>query len=111
MIAFCGLDCGECPTFLATRENDDQKRKEVAELWSKQYQAQFNLEDINCDGCLSKNGRLFSHCTVCEIRKCGREKDLINCAHCNDYPCQKLNNFFMMVPQSKITLDEIRKRI
>jgi hypothetical protein len=111
MIAFCGLDCGECPTFLATRENDDQKRKEVAELWSKQYQSQFKPEDINCDGCLSGNGRLFIHCSVCEIRLCGREKAVKNCGHCHDYPCQKLDSFFMMVPLGKVTLDEIRKTI
>lgn len=111
MIAFCGLDCGECPTFLATRENDDRKRKEVAALWSKQYQAQIKPEDINCDGCFSGNGRLFSHCSVCEIRRCGREKVVENCGYCPDFPCQKLSAFFQMVPQSKITLDEIRKRI
>ncbi len=108
-IAFCGLDCGECPTFLATRADDDEKKKQVAQQWSKDYQAQFKPEDINCDGCLSKNGRLFSHCSVCEIRLCGREKDVKNCGYCHEYPCQKLSTFFQMVPQSKITLDEIRK--
>jgi Protein of unknown function (DUF3795) len=25
MIAFCGLNCAECPAFLATQENDDEK--------------------------------------------------------------------------------------
>ena len=111
MIAFCGLDCNECPTFLATRENDDQKRKEVAELWSKQYKAQFKSEDINCDGCLSGNGRLFSHCKVCEIRACGREKKLVNCAPCGEYPCQKLTAFFQMVPQGKVNLEDIRRSV
>jgi hypothetical protein len=31
MIAFCGLDCYECGAFLATKENDDQKRVKVAQ--------------------------------------------------------------------------------
>ena len=26
MISFCGLDCHECGAFLATKEDDDQKR-------------------------------------------------------------------------------------
>jgi hypothetical protein len=111
MIAFCGLDCTECPTLLATREDNDQKRKQVAELWSKEYKADFKPEDINCDGCLSGNGRLFSHCSVCEIRLCGREKALKNCAFCQDYPCQKLSAFFQMVPRGKVTLEEIRSRL
>jgi hypothetical protein len=109
MIAMCGIICTECPAFLATRENDDRKRKEVAEQWSKEYQAEFKAEDINCDGCHSLTGRLFSHCKVCEIRKCGQEKDLKNCATCNEYPCPKLSQFFLMVLQGKAVLDEIRK--
>lgn len=109
MIAFCGLDCAVCPTFLATQENSDEKRKQVAEQWSKEYKASFKPEDINCDGCLSNNGRLFSHCSVCEIRSCGREKAVKNCGFCLDYPCSKISAFFQMVPQAKITLDGMKK--
>jgi hypothetical protein len=111
MIAFCGLDCAVCPTFLATREDNDEKRKQVAEQWSKEYKAEFKPEDINCDGCLSGNGRLFRYCKVCEIRACGQEKKLTNCAPCGEYPCQKLAAFFQMAPQGKINLEEIRKGI
>ena len=111
MIAFCGLNCAECPTFLATLKNDDRMREKVALDWSKMYKTQLKAKDINCDGCLAEKGRLFSHCNVCEIRKCGREKKIENCAHCNEYPCQKLNNFFVMVPHAKLALDEIRKTL
>ena len=31
MIAVCELDCSKCGAFLATKENDDKKRAEVAE--------------------------------------------------------------------------------
>jgi hypothetical protein len=109
MIAMCGINCAECPAFLATRENNVQKRKEVAEQWSKEYQAEFKAEDINCDGCSFGKERLFSHCQVCEIRRCGREKQLKNCATCNEYPCPKLSQFFLMVPQGKAVLDEIKE--
>jgi hypothetical protein len=109
MIAVCGINCNECPALLATQENDDLRRKEVAEMWSREFQASFKPEDINCDGCTSGQERLFSHCQVCEIRKCGREKRLKNCAYCDDYICSKLNEWFRMVPEGKATLDEIRK--
>jgi hypothetical protein len=111
MIAFCGINCAECPTFLATQENNDRKREKVVERWYKDYHMQIKPEDINCDGCLSEKGRLFSHCNVCEIRRCGQEKKINNCAYCNEYPCQKLNNFFIRVPYGKANLDEIRKTL
>jgi hypothetical protein len=37
MVAFCGLICTDCKAFIATRENDNAKRKEVAEAWSKAF--------------------------------------------------------------------------
>lgn len=53
MIAFCGLLCNECGAFIATRDDDDEKRAEVAETWSKQFNADIKPQDVNCDGCLS----------------------------------------------------------
>ncbi len=111
MIACCGLLCNECGAFQATQADDDKKRAEVAELWSKEYKADIKPEDINCYGCLSKGKVVFSHPRVCEIRKCGMEKGVLNCAHCSDYPCESLEKFFEMVPASKETLDEIRSKL
>jgi hypothetical protein len=111
MIAFCGIPCDECGTFQATRNNDDQKRVEVARLWSEKFKADIKPEDINCDGCHSEGGNLFSHCTVCEIRSCGREKNIPNCAHCDEYVCEKLQNFFQMAPDTKGLLDQIRSSL
>ncbi len=111
MIAFCGLTCTECPAFLATQKDNNSERKKVAELWSKQFNAEFKPEDINCDGCLSESRRLIGHCEVCEIRKCGREKHVKNCAYCDDYACEKLNKFIDGAPDAKTTLEEIRKSL
>lgn len=110
MLSFCGLKCHECPALLATQANDDDKRAEVARVWSKAYQAVIQPADINCDGCLADGNRLFGHCRVCEIRKCGREKAVANCAHCNDYACEKLEMLFRMAPDARTTLDEIHLR-
>lgn len=109
MIAFCGINCAECPTFIATREDNDEKRKKVAEEWSKAYQASLQPGDINCDGCQTGNGRLFSHCNVCDIRKCGMEKAVSTCAGCDEYACNKLSKIFSLAPQAKAMLDRIRK--
>ncbi len=111
MIAFCGLDCNECPALIATQKDSDDERRRVAELWSKQFNANIKPEDINCDGCFSDTGRLFTHCDVCEIRKCGQGKGIKNCAYCDEYACEELNKFFSVAPKAKTNLEETRKVI
>ena len=111
MVAFCGLLCHECGAFLATKNNDDEKRAEVAQLWSKEYNSDIKPEDINCEGCLSDGGLVFNYCKVCEIRKCGMERGIMSCAYCGDYACEKLEKFFEMVPDSKKHLDDIRSKL
>jgi hypothetical protein len=108
IIAYCGIPCHECGAFIATQNNDEQKRVEVANIWSEQDNSDIKPEDINCDGCQSTGERLFNYCSVCEIRKCGKEKGVANCAHCDDYACDKLEGFFQLVPDSKKRLEEIR---
>ena len=108
MIAFCGMICSECGAFVATQNDDDEKRAEVAQLWSQQYHMDMKPADINCDGCTSDSDRHIGHCQVCEIRKCGKQKGVLNCAYCDDYACEKLEGFFKMVPDAKKHLDAIR---
>ena len=83
----------------------------MAKQWSKRYKADIKPEDINCKGCLSMGTRVFSHCNVCEIRKCGIEKGVPNCAYCDEYVCDKLEDFFKMAPGNKALLEEINKTI
>ena len=90
----------------------DGERKKVAKIWSKEYKSEIKPEDINCDGCLAEEeGRVFNYCKVCEIRKCGQEKGIKNCAYCDDYACDKLNDFFKMAPAAKTVLEEIKKNL
>jgi hypothetical protein len=111
MIAICGLDCSECGAFQATRDDDDEKRAETAKLWSELYGAEIKPVDINCTGCVTEGKIKFHHCTVCEIRKCGTEKGVENCAHCEEYACDRLKEFFRMAPECKASLDAIHARL
>lgn len=111
LIAFCGLVCTECPAYLAKRTNDDEIRKRTVNEWSSD---DFPLEigEINCDGCISE-GELFKHCTMCQVRACGSEKGVLNCAYCADYPCDKLEGLwgFLQAPEAREILDKIRKTL
>ena len=107
-ISICGNICSDCAAFKATKENDESKRKETAKVWSKMYSSDIDPEDINCEGCMTAGGKKFNYCGVCEIRKCGMEKKVKYCAHCGDYICDKLEEFFRMVPKNREILVKIK---
>jgi len=96
-------------------KNGEKKHKmriEIAQQIRKHYGQECKAEDVtDCDGCLTENGRLFSGCKKCEIRKCAKGKTVENCAYCDEYPCEKLKKFFDAEPDAKTRLDEIRSRI
>jgi len=109
MIAYCGLACSECPAYLARQNDDFELRRKTAEQWSKEFGTEMKPEDINCDGCLSREGAHIGYCGICEVRKCGMERGVLNCAYCDDYGCEKLTKFHEMAPNAKAGLEEVRK--
>ena len=100
IIAYCGIVCSDCPVLIATQKDDDSERKRVAEMFTRQYGRRYKPEEINCDGCIIDSPRLLHYCA--------REKNVENCAHCKEYPCDKLSGLFSEYPKAKQTLDEIR---
>jgi hypothetical protein len=107
IIAYCGLICNDCPILIATFDNDQQKKVELANQYSSE-DYKVAPEDINCHGCTSTDNDIFKFCNVCEIRLCGMKKDISNCAYCSEYPCNKLEIPFASTPENKTLLDEIK---
>jgi hypothetical protein len=115
-VAFCGLTCTGCPIHLATIEQDKTKKRmmrdSIAVQMARFYGTKPKVDDIDdCDGCTAETGRLFSGCSKCEIRKCAILQNVKNCAFCNDYACEKLDQIFQHEKRAKDKLDEIRRRI
>ncbi len=110
-IAFCGINCGECKALTATQKDDDTMRREIAEEWTKAFGHEIQPEEINCDGCMIREGKHINYCNVCEIRKCGLEKAVENCAYCIDYKCDKLAKFHEQAPKAKDRLEEIKRQM
>ena len=108
MVAYCGLVCTDCEAYIATQTDDRAALERVAAQWREEYNApHITVESVICDGCLD-GGRKCSHCSECEIRACGVARGVVNCAHCGDYACDKLEEFFGFVPPARTVLDEIR---
>lgn len=111
MIAYCGLVCSNCPTFLATKNDDDAARQKTAALYSEKFGFDLKPEDINCDGCLSQGGKLIGYCQVCEIRKCCRQKGLDHCALCEEQGCEKMAKFHEFSPDAKAAFEALKMKI
>jgi hypothetical protein len=115
-IGYCGLACGSCPIHLATLEKEPARqigmRIEIAEQLSRIYGTTPKPEIItDCDGCKNNNERLFTPCADCKIRNCAIEKNIINCAYCSDFVCEKLEKHYKFDPGSKDRLEEIHKKL
>ncbi|MBI5602252.1 MAG: DUF3795 domain-containing protein [Deltaproteobacteria bacterium] len=109
MIAYCGLVCSNCPTFLATQNDDDVARERTAALYSEKFGFDLKPEEINCDGCKSEGGKLIGYCQSCAIRKCCSGKGLDNCAICTDQPCEILIRFHEFSVDAKACFEALKK--
>ena len=85
-------------------------RVQIAESIGEEYGISIKPKDVtDCDGCKASTGRLYSGCSNCEIRNCAQEKGCLTCAHCIEYPCDKLQKFLAMYSIPKSHLEDIRR--
>ena len=116
VISCCGLICETCPIKLATKEKNKEKqyemRADIARQIKEHYGEEFKPEDVtDCDGCKTEGGRLFSGSKNCHMRKCARQKGFENCAHCDEYACERIEKFFATDPDAKARLDAIKREL
>lgn len=108
LIAFCGLDCSQCPAYHAAEKLSMAERQKVADQWSKEFNSPFKAADIDCVGCTARDGAHVGYCTMCKIRSCGLEKGLSTCAACDKFGCETLEGFLKNVPQARENLAKLR---
>ncbi|MBW1919865.1 MAG: DUF3795 domain-containing protein [Deltaproteobacteria bacterium] len=104
----CGLYCGVCAIYIADRDNNQNFKERLVELYKGGVPGKGTLpnsenltvEDIKCQGCLSDDQ--FMHCKQCEIRACTIEKGYSGCHECDEFPCQYIEDFPMSVGKKVI---------
>lgn len=87
MTAPCGLDCFNCPMYLA-KENEEMRNAIAKNIGVSPEQA-------ICNGCRNENGTIaFLNMTEpCNVYKCIKEKDISFCCDCPDFPCDHLHPY------------------
>jgi hypothetical protein len=111
LLAPCGLDCGECPAYVATQANDASGLARVAEEWSRAFNFELTLEEVICDGCRTDSARKYAYIKTCRVRPCATARGVRTCAHCDDYGCDTLIEFFGNVPRTRELLEAIRAKL
>lgn len=104
LISCCGLNCATCDARIATINNDDELRKATAEKWRVAFNPDITSEMINCTGC-REEGPKFSHCSMCEIRKCVNAKGYNTCGDCDELEtCSIVGGILKAVPDALTNL-------
>jgi hypothetical protein len=80
LLAPCGLYCGVCGVYMASRDNNQKLKDKLANAYG------VTPEQIVCKGCLSNEK--FVYCEKCGIRMCVMEKNYEGCHQCKEFPCK-----------------------
>jgi hypothetical protein len=107
-VAYCGLVCAECPAYQGTRHDNVELLERAAKVWSEAYDEELTADSIRCNGCKSLTGPHSVTCITCKIRICARDREVENCALCDEYGCDTLEAILVHAPEAREKLEEIR---
>jgi hypothetical protein len=87
MTAPCGLDCFNCPMYLAN-ENEELRANISQRLGT-------SIEEASCGGCRNEGGKIayLGMTEPCNVYQCIGKKGIKFCSECNDFPCDHLHPY------------------
>jgi len=91
LMAPCGLYCGVCGVYIATRDNNRKFKEVMGNLYGT------SPEETACLGCMQPDPpeKLYGYCRMCFIRDCIKSRGFYSCHQCSDWPCDMIKNFGM----------------
>ena len=89
LMAPCGLYCGTCGVYIATRDDNAKFRTVLGNLYGTKP------EDTACRGCMQADppDMLYIYCKSCPIRDCVTAKGYYSCHQCGEWPCEHIRDF------------------
>lgn len=89
LMAPCGLYCGACGVYIATRDGNKKFRAIMGNLYGTKP------EETACLGCMQPDPpkQLYGLCKGCKIRDCVTSKGHYACHQCEEWPCDLIENF------------------
>ena len=89
LMAPCGLYCGACGVYIATRDENEKFKAIMGNL------DEIKPEETECLGCMQPDPpkKIYSFCRLCQIRECVKSKGYYSCHQCEEWPCSMIENF------------------
>lgn len=89
LMAPCGLYCGTCGVYIATRDENAKFKAILGNLYGTEP------EETECLGCMQAEPaqKLYAYCRACTIRDCVQSKGFYSCHQCGDWPCDMIRDF------------------
>jgi hypothetical protein len=89
LMAPCGLYCGTCGVYIATRDGNDKFKAIMGKLYGTKP------EETECLGCMQPEPakKQYYACKVCSIRDCVKSKGYYSCHQCGQWPCTRIEDF------------------
>ena len=89
LMAPCGLYCGVCGVYIATRDRNEKFKAIMGNLYG------LKPEEAECIGCVQPDPpqKLASLCKLCTIRDCIKSKGYYSCHQCEEWPCNIIEKF------------------
>jgi hypothetical protein len=89
LMAPCGLYCGACGVYIATRDGNEKFKGIMANLYGTKP------EETECLGCMQSDPpkKRYAWCDACTIRTCVKSKGYYSCHQCREWPCSLIQSF------------------
>jgi hypothetical protein len=108
MIAYCGIDCRKCDSYIATQSGKIEELAQVANKLARLYNTDVKPEYIVCDGCKEEKRHSFYCTNSCKMRKCCIEHKYNSCIECSAFPCIELQFELNNSPEARDNLEKLR---
>ena len=92
IIAYCGIHCEECPSYIGTMTGDEALLVKMNEDFGN---GKMDAIDFVCLGCKVSDMKLIAtDCAACAIRLCAMAKNKDFCATCDEFKtCENMKPY------------------
>jgi hypothetical protein len=89
VLARCGYRCDLCLAYQPNIEANPANREKLSDGWHRYFGFRIPPAGIYCEGSMEQEPRLVDQ--SCPVRPCVIDRGIENCAQCELYICEKLN--------------------